>query len=178
MIYLSLLCYCQLHYWATGNSLKWRTLAADDAGNLQQHLHDTTALLCNECEDDCGGYLVEPVPTSVQVPVQSAEEVQETCDECNCNGRMGPCPLDGDWMKEKSCIYSCKVTRLDTGESETYTRLPEVTFKSRLYGHNSDFNNTDTKLSQHIWELKENNVPHETKWSILAKEPKFFSVWY
>ena len=25
-------------------------------------------------------------------------------DHCNCNGRMGPCPLDGDCQKEKSCI--------------------------------------------------------------------------
>ena len=157
------------------------TLAADDAGNIQQHQRgepDTTALPCNECEDDCGGYLVEPVPAPVPVPVQNPEQVQES-EDCNCNGRMGPCPLDGDCMREKSCIYSCKVTRLDTGESETYTGLAGGTFKSRFYGHNSDFNNksnTGTKLSQHIWDLKDNNVPYETKWSILAKAKTFNPV--
>ena len=142
------------------------TLAADDAGNIQQHQRgepDTTALPCNECEDDCGGYLVEPVPAPVPVPVQNTVEVQEISDDCNCNGRMGPCPLDGDCMREKSCIYSCKVTRLDTGESQTYTGLAGGTFKSRFYGHNSDFNNTDTKLSQHICELKENNAQNSCR---------------
>ena len=80
------------------------TLAADDAGNKQQHQggkHETTALPCNECEDDCGGYLVEPVPAPVPVPVQNPEQVQES-EDCNCNGRMGPCPLDGDCMRETS----------------------------------------------------------------------------
>ena len=35
-------------------------------------------------------------------------------EHCNCNGRMGPCPLDGNCRIERSCIYSCKVTRQDT----------------------------------------------------------------
>jgi len=25
-------------------------------------------------------------------------------DHCNCNGSMGPYPLDGNWQKEKNCI--------------------------------------------------------------------------
>ena len=36
---------------------------------------------------------------------------------------------------EESCIYSCKVTREDTGGTETYTGLAGGTFKSRFYGH-------------------------------------------
>ena len=58
--------------------------------------------------------------------------VQQVKDHCNCNGKMGPCPLEGDCRKEKSCIYSCKVTREDTGESETYTGLAGETFKKRF----------------------------------------------
>ena len=32
--------------------------------------------------------------------------VQQEEDHCNCNGRMGPCPLEGDCRKEKSCIIT------------------------------------------------------------------------
>ena len=101
-------------------------------------------------------------------------------DHCNCNGRMGPCPLDGDCQKERSCIYSCKVTREDTGSVETYTGLASGTFKSRFYGHNRQMNNRatgtngkGTKLSQHVWDLKDANIPFNTKWSILAKASSF-----
>ena len=47
--------------------------------------------------------------------------------------------------KEKSCIYSCKVTRLDTGVSKTYTGLTAKTFKERFYGHNAT-STTEIKL--------------------------------
>ena len=79
------------------------------------------------------------------------------------------------FIKERSCIYSCKVTRLDTGISETYTGLAGNTFKERFYGHNRNINvrngpgNPGTTLSHYIWELKDNNVPYETKWSIKSK---------
>ena len=98
---------------------------------------------------------------------------------CNCNGRMGPCPLEGDCRKERSCIYTCKVTRLDNGESESYTGLAGNTFKERFYGHNGNINNKDqtgTKLSQYIWYLKDNNIPYDTKWSILKKAKTFNPV--
>ena len=93
-------------------------------------------------------------------------------EHCNCNGRMGPCPLDGDCQKERSCIYCCKVTRQDTQEYETYTGLARGTFKSRFYGHNASMYNKrqkQTTLSNHVWDLKDNNIPHEIKWTILAK---------
>ena len=156
--------------------MKVVTLATDD-NNTANKQQEATALPCNDCEDNCGGYLVDQIPATI--PVQNEHQDEEESEECNCNGRMGPCPLDGDCMREKSCIYSCKVTRLDTGESQTYTGLAGGTFKSRFYGHNSDFNNrsnTGTKLSQHIWELKDNNVPYDIKWSILAKANTFNPV--
>ena len=96
---------------------------------------------------------------------------QEESEDCNCNGRMGPCPLNGDCMREKSCVYSCKVTRLDTNETETYTGLTAGTFKRRYYGHNSSFNNREAKqtsLSRHCWKLKDDNIQFERNWTILA----------
>ena len=57
--------------------------------------------------------------------------------------------------------------------------LAGETFKKRFYGHNGNINNRDqtgTKLSKHIWDLKDNNIPYETKWSILAKAKTFNPV--
>ena len=164
------------------------TLACDDnnsannAGDMEEHEvteHEATALPCNDCEDPCEGYIVNQEPATTPVQNEHEDEEHLEPDQCNCNGRMGPCPLDGDCMKEKSCIYSCKVTRLDTGETETYTGLAGGTFKSRFYGHNSDINNksnSGTKLSQHIWKLKDNNIPYDIKWTILAKAKTFNPV--
>ena len=155
------------------------TSAVDDNSNDVTPANDDAvaveALPCTECDDGCGGYIVDNPPA----PASNDEGQQQESEECNCNGRMGPCPLDGDCMKEKSCIYSCRVTRLDTGESETYTGLAGETFKKRFYGHNGNINNRDqtgTKLSKHIWDLKDNNIPYETKWSILAKAKTFNPV--
>ena len=103
----------------------------------------------------------------------ASNDHQQPQDEttCNCTGRMGPCPLEGDCRKEKNIIYCCKVTRQDTMETETYTGLTANTFKARYYGHNTTFNNRDAKqttLSKHCWNLKDNNIPFSRKWSILS----------
>ena len=146
------------------------TLASDDGE------HVARASTCNNCEDECGGFVIKPTPETIQNQPKAVQ------DHCNCTARIGPCPLNGDCRKEKSCIYSCKVTRLDTGESETYTGLAGNTFKERFYGHNRNINtrsgpkNPGTTLSHYIWELKDNNVPYNTKWSILSKASTFNPV--
>ena len=33
-----------------------------------------------------------------------------------------------------------------------------------------------TTLSNHVWDLKDNNIPHEIKWKILAKAKTFNPV--
>ena len=151
------------------------TLASDDNQaatsanpDVRQHLE---AHPCDECEEECGGLIVENVDNGDATSTNDDGKQQKEDDDCNCNGRMGPCPLDGDCRKEKSCIYSCKVTRQDTMESETYTGLTAGTFKRRYYGHNSSFNNRDsrqTTLSRHCWNLKDNNIQFDRKWTILA----------
>ena len=97
-------------------------------------------------------------------------------EHCNCNGRMGPCPLDGNCRIERSCIYSCKVTRQDTQQTETYTGQAGNTFKDRYYGHNRSLSskaNKQTTLSNYVWELRDNNTPYQLKWTILDKAKKF-----
>ena len=98
--------------------------------------------------------------------------------------KKGGCPKKSNFeckfcQKERSCIYSGKVTRQDTQESETYTGLAGGTFKQRFYGHNASFNNRrnkQTTLSNYVWELKDNNIPFEVNWTILAKARKFNPV--
>ena len=152
------------------------TLARDDQPTTSDNDSDVQQLEaypCNDCEEACGGFIVNTVDNGADVTSAHDDKVQqqEESEDCNCNGRMGPCPLNGDCMREKSCVYSCKVTRLDTNETETYTGLTAGTFKRRYYGHNSSFNNREAKqttLSRHCWKLKDDNIQFERHWTILA----------
>ena len=83
---------------------------------------------------------------------------------------------------EESCIYSCKVTREDTGGTETYTGLAGGTFKSRFYGHNGQINNRargtngkGTTLSQYIWDLKDSNIPFNKQMEYTSKSKTTFN---
>ena len=105
-------------------------------------------------------------------PVQPAEK------PCTCP-KNKPCPLDGKCNIEKNIIYTCKVTRLDTNQVETYTGLTADTFKTRLYGHNSSFKHRDksnTGLSNYIWFLKDNNIQYRMEWRVLCKAKSFNPV--
>ena len=75
--------------------------------------------------------------------------------------------MDGKCLKE-SLIYSCKV---DTNSgSRGYIGVTKNSFKSRWNGHNSDArhieNRHSTTLANHVWSLKEQNIPFSQKWSI------------
>jgi hypothetical protein len=58
---------------------------------------------------------------------------------------------------------------------EHYTGLTGNTFKKRWNKHEGDFRNTtgkhNTRLSTHIWKLKEEGKHYETKWEILDRAP-------
>ena len=70
-----------------------------------QHLE---AHPCNDCEDACEGFIVETVDNGGNV-TPTPNDHQQPQDEttCNCTGRMGPCPLEGDCRKEKNVIDCC-----------------------------------------------------------------------
>ena len=111
------------------------------------------------------------MPWVQQMFIASNTPPQQEQTHCNCTRKIGPCPLEGDCRKEKSCIYTCKVTRQDTMESETYTGLTAGTFKGRYYGHNRSFNIREAKqttLSRHCWNLKDKKIPFDRKWTILT----------
>ena len=91
---------------------------------------------------------------------------------CNCKIKQD-CPLVGS---ENSCrtsnvIYKAEVK--SEKESKTYIGLTSLEFKQRLSKHKTDFKykkyKESTKLSNHIWNLKDNNQKFEIKWTILKK---------
>ena len=123
------------------------TLVSDDnsavsANNEEmQHLE---AHLCADCEDNCEGFILETVDNCVTPASDDQQPIDDT--SCNCTGSLGPCPLDGDFRKEKNVIVIC------------YTGLTAKTFKVRYNGHNTTFNNIEAKqttLSRHNWSLKD-----------------------
>ena len=97
-------------------------------------------------------------------------------ERCNCQiSRKANCPLPGRCTAE-NVVYKATVRRLDDQTEETYTGLT-TSFKQRYSKHSSSFKysaqRTKTKLSGHIWKLKDMNVPHTTTWDIIARAPPF-----
>ena len=89
--------------------------------------------------------------------VQKAVEEQVQAEPgCNCNGRCGPCPLQGGCLVE-SVVYKATVEQQDSTVN-TYTGMTCNTFKERFYGHRSTFENENhpnpTTLSTHVLDLK------------------------
>ena len=154
------------------------TLISDDNGNPT-----TPTILanpCTDCEEPCEGLIIDAnANTASTTPVSDDAQPKEDETHCNCTRKIGPCPLEGDCRKEKSCIYSCKVTRHDNMETETYTGLTAGTFKGRYYGHNRSFNNRKAKqttLSRYCWSLKDKKVQFDRKWTILSHAKPFNPV--
>ena len=89
---------------------------------------------------------------------------------CNCNGRQ--CPVGGNCL-ESEVIYQAEVKRAISGEVSTYIGLTQDTFKKRHNQHMSDFRllqyRNKTRLSSHIWDLKEKGVNFDLSWRIVAK---------
>ena len=108
--------------------------------------------------------------------VQKAVEEQVQAEPgCNCNGRCGPCPLQGGCLVE-SVVYKATVEQQDS-TVYTYTGMTCNTFKERFYGHRSTFENENhpnpTTLSTHVWDLKGKSKNYEVKWNIIDKAKDF-----
>ena len=73
-------------------------------------------------------------------------------------------------------MYRATVKQTLTGIENTYTGLTGRNFKDRLYEHNTNMNvrpPNHTKLSEHIWKLKDNNINYTINWRILDRAPTF-----
>ena len=69
------------------------------------------------------------------------------------------------------------ITTEDDNNSTFYIGLTSRKFKERLYEHTGDKNNIArrhrTNLSNHIWDLKEDNRSFNSTWSIMDRAPPF-----
>ena len=87
---------------------------------------------------------------------------------CNCRNKQ-ECPLDSKCLS-KSIVYKATVTT-DTNEEKLYIGITEHTFKSRYNNHKMSLKHHthDTVLSKYIWDLKDNNIKHSIKHSVLKR---------
>ena len=93
---------------------------------------------------------------------------------CNCRGGATNCPVEGK-CQTAGVIYRATVKEVNSGKEETYTGMTGRKFKDRLYEHRTN-ENTDkpknrqaTKLSDHIWKLKDSGIDYQIKWRILDR---------
>ena len=95
---------------------------------------------------------------------------------CNCQGGPGNCPVQGR-CKTDCVVYRATVTETMSGKLETYTGVTGNTFKKRWYGHKSDMRNPanrqSSKLSDHIWNLKDENKTFEIDWRLIDRSTSF-----
>ena len=103
-------------------------------------------------------------------------KVSKKKPDCNCQKANLPCIAGGKCVPG-NVIYQGDVTRLDTGQTDTYTGLSEPSFKERWGNHKASLTHesqrTDTCLSKHIWDLKDKNIPHTLKFKQLTQAPGY-----
>ena len=118
--------------------------------------------------------------------LNSSKHINDTTDNtntkdtknCSCRQKF-TCPLNGNCL-QSPLIYQATITRKDNSTTETYIRLTENDFKTRYRNHTTSFQHTkhrnSTKLSKHIWTLKENNIDHFILWHILSSRSPYNSA--
>ena len=94
------------------------------------------------------------------------KENNKTPDTCNCR-KKEKCPLPGKCTIQ-NVIYEAKVTT--PNEDKRYIGLTATSVKTRYSAHKASFNNRDksnqTKLSKHIWKLKDDGTAYNITWTI------------
>ena len=107
--------------------------------------------------------LLRPPAAAVSVP------------SCNCQGGANNCPVEGKCQTE-GVVYRATVKETVSGRQETYTGMTGRSFKDRLYEHRTSMNKKSqkqTKLSSHVWKLKDEGKDYTIKWRILDRAPTF-----
>ena len=82
------------------------------------------------------------------------------------------CPVGGK-CRTDCVVYRATITETNSGQVETYTGMTARQFKDRWREHKSDIRNPSTnkptRLSAHIWKLKEKNIDFDIGWEILER---------
>ena len=106
---------------------------------------------------------------------------EKSSEERKCNCRKNAiCPLGGKCL-EKNVIYQATVTpKNNPTKAENYVGLCSTTFKERFHNHTASFKYKEkansTKLSSHIWDLKNKKIDFHITWKILERAKHFSPV--
>ena len=115
--------------------------------------------------------------------LNSSKHIDDTADDtntkdtkpCSCQ-QKNTCSLNGNCL-QSSLIYQATITRKDNSTTEMYIGLTKNGLKTRYRNHTASFQHTkhrnSTKLSKHIWTLKENNIDHFILWHILSSRSPY-----
>ena len=97
---------------------------------------------------------------------------------CNCR-KKGTCPLNGHCLTQ-CVIYEAIVKTSNPAtptETQSYIGLTENDFKTRYNAHTSSFKlehkRSATRLSEHIWDLKDKQRPFNIEWKIIAQPHRY-----
>ena len=116
------------------------------------------------------------IPAPQQPPAQNKNHPHiPVLGGCNCRNK-GNCPVPGA-CKTKSVIYQAKVVEQTSGKVESYVGLTEGEFKTRFNNHTCSFRDVgkrgSTSLAEHIWKLKDDNLPYDIQWSFLKQTKSY-----
>ena len=96
--------------------------------------------------------------------------------KCNCKIK-NMCPFDGD-CGVGPCVYQADIIEQD--RTMHYIGMTGRTAKERCTEHRNALRNRKaaerqpTRLSKHVWSLKDKNILHDVKWKIKAKTGIYF----
>ena len=94
---------------------------------------------------------------------------KQTTFGCNCRNRNN-CPLSSECLTP-NIIYRADVTTAN--EHKFYYGTSETTFKQRYNNHLRDTKyvkyQNSTELAKYLWQLKNNNISYQIKWTIASK---------
>ena len=142
----------------------------DETGfNLSKILNVHTVKLSYSTTSNIARHLVKH---NHKVLNQENRPVQEAC-KC----RKYPCPLNGN-CGVGPLVYQADV--IEPNKTMQYIGMTGRTFKKRYTEHRNALRNrktaerNPTKLSKHVWSLKDRNIQPEIQWKVRAKTGIYF----
>ena len=95
---------------------------------------------------------------------------------CNCRDKHS-CPFSGDCLIQ-NVVYQATVG--SAMRKETYIGLTANQFKTRFRNHTASFRNENkrnaTKLSKHIWSLKDTTTVFAVTWKVMGRTRPYLNV--
>ena len=97
--------------------------------------------------------------------------------DCNCRGGLASCPLNGK-CQYKEIVYKAEIQT--SSSTSNYLGLASNAFKERFLNHKLSFNHkkyeTNTCLSKHVWNLKDEGQKYKISWSVAGRAKPYSPV--